>query len=98
MDLTNVLWTNVLWTTPMHSVGLGGCKGVSGGRGICSAVLVVAPFVGTAVATFERYLISHLSTEGTPGLADANAAINLGSDPNNELASSPTWYCKAFKQ
>lgn len=77
--------TNVVWTTPMHSSGMGGCKGINGGRGLCSAVPVVVPFVGTGVATFERYLVSHLKSEGTPELADANAAINLVSDPNNDV-------------
>ena len=78
--------TNAVWTDPTATAGMGGCfAGTGGAQGICGAIPAIVPFIGTGVATFERYLIAHATSSSAAAAltaANANAEVNLAVDPN----------------
>lgn len=94
--------TDMVWTDQGASPGMGGCKADGGTlQDLCTTMPNVVPYVGSGTPHLERYLISHLSGAGEPSLEDANAAVNLAVDENDEVfwvlaqpyysPTSPSW-------
>jgi hypothetical protein len=78
--------TDMVWTDQSASPGMGGCKADGGAlQDLCTTMPNVVPYVGTGTPHLERYLISHLSGAGEPALADANAAVNLAIDGDDDV-------------
>ena len=94
--------TDMVWTDQGASPGMGGCKADGAAlQDLCTTMPNVVPYVGSGTPHLERYLISHLSDTGEPALEDANAAVNLAVDEDDEVfwvlvqpyysPNSPSW-------
>lgn len=94
--------TSLVWTDAGASPGMGGCKADGSTLpDVCTAIPNIVPYVGAGTPHFERYLISHLAEEGEPLLEDANAAVNLAVNEDDEVfwvivqpfytETSPSW-------